>query len=108
MIFNIKHIADWRAIKQRKQKVINENNARENKKCLQHVYRTNDKVLLERYDARKYECPYLGPYKVTEVFTNGTVTIKKGSVYERVNIRRLTPFHSQVMMPIVHPLTSVE
>lgn len=95
MIFNIKHIADWEAIKQRKQSVINKNNARENSKRIEHVYHVNDKVLLERHNARKYECPYLGPYKVTEVFTNGTVTIKKGSVYERVNIRRLYPFHSQ-------------
>jgi len=33
--------------------IINENNARENKKHVKHVYRTNDKVLLERYDAPK-------------------------------------------------------
>ena len=94
MVFNIKHVADWQAIKERKQKIINTNNARENSKRLVHEYRTNDKVLLERHDARKYESPYLGPYKVTKVFTNGTVTIKKGAVYERVNIRRLTPFRS--------------
>jgi len=95
MIFNIKHVADWQAIKQRKQKIINKNNTQENKKRLKHEYKPNDMVLLERYKARKYECPYLGPYKVIKVFTNGTVTIKKGAVYERVNIRRLIPFRSR-------------
>ena len=94
MIFNIKHVADWEAIKQRKQKIINQNNARENKKRLKHNYNVNDMVLLERHDAREYESPYLGPFKITEVYTNGTVTIKKGAVYERVNIRRLVPFRT--------------
>ena len=83
----------------RNKKIINHNNARENRKRIEHIYKVNDQVLLDRYDARKYESPYLGPYKVTEVFTNGTVTIKmqkgkKGSVYERVNIRRLSPFRT--------------
>ena len=90
MIFNIKHVADWEAITQRKQKMINENNIRENAKCLKYTC----KVLLERHDARKYESPYSGPFEVTDVFTNGTVTIKKGATYEWVNIRRLIPFHT--------------
>ena len=38
----------------------------------------HDKVLLECHDAQKYESPYLGPLEVTDVFTNGSVTIKKG------------------------------
>ena len=70
----------------------NENNTRENAKRLKYTYKINDKVLLQRHDARKYERPYLGPFEVTDVFTNGTVTIKKGATYERVNIRGLIPF----------------
>ena len=38
---------------------------------------------MERHDARKMERPYVGPYKITNIYTNGTVTIKKGSVYQR-------------------------
>ena len=34
MILNIKHVADWEAITQHKQKLINENNTRENAKHL--------------------------------------------------------------------------
>ena len=44
MIFNIKHMANWQAIKERKQKLINKNNERENKKCIKHTYQVNEKV----------------------------------------------------------------
>ena len=39
------------------------------------------------------ERPYDGPYKITQVYTNGTVTIKKGAVYQRHNIRRIQPYY---------------
>ena len=50
-----------------------------------------DKVLMQRTadSTRKLECPYDGPYEVTKVLTNGTVTIQKGIVNKRVNIRRI-------------------
>ena len=92
MIFISKHVADWEAITQHKQKMINENNTRENAKHLKYTYKIHDKVLLERDDAPRYESPYLGPFEVTDVFTNGTVTIKKRATYEWVNVRRLIPF----------------
>ena len=89
MIFNIKHEANWKAINERKQRIIAKNNKYENSKRLPHDYKVGDKVLLERHDARKMERPYDGPYKITQVYTNGTVTIKKGAVYQRHNIRRI-------------------
>jgi len=92
MVFNIKHIANWKAISDRKQKVINYNNARENAKRLKYTYTVGEKVLLERHDANKFEKPYLGPYRVEEVFTNGTVRIKRGKIIETVNIRRILPY----------------
>ena len=33
-----------------------------------------------------------GPYEVTHVYTNGTVRIQQGTINERLNIRRLTPY----------------
>jgi hypothetical protein len=45
MIFNIQPIANWEYIKQRKKRLINLNNKRENAKREQHVYRVGDKVL---------------------------------------------------------------
>ena len=38
----------------------------------------------------------MGPYPITEVYTNGTVRIQKGIVNERVNIRRLTPHFGEI------------
>ena len=34
-----------------------------------------------------------GPYEVIAVYNNGTVRIQCGAVNERINIRRLDPFH---------------
>ena len=42
--------------------------------------------LRRRYDA---------PYKVTKVYSNGTVQISKGSISERLNIRRIKPFREE-------------
>ena len=74
MIFNIKHEANWPAIKQHKQQLIAQNNQRENAKRIEHQYSEGDKVLLTRHAARKLECPYEGPFMVTNVHTNGTVS----------------------------------
>ena len=61
MIFNIKHTANWEYIRQRKQKIINKNNERENSKRQAHTYQVGDKVLLKRGTENKYEAPYKGP-----------------------------------------------
>jgi len=92
MIFNIKHVANWQAIKQRKQQLIHKNNERENSKRAPYEYRVGDKVLLERKDPNKYERPYEGPYEIKQVFNNGTVRLKRGAVTDTVNIRRLQPY----------------
>ena len=94
MVLNITHNADWAAIKTRKQALINSNNKRENKKRIAKDYNVGDEVLLERLRARKYERPYDGPFRITRVYTNGTVQLQKGAVSERVNIRRIYPYNS--------------
>ena len=93
-MFNVKHIANWKAIKEHKQKKINYNNARENAKRLKYTYHVGEEVLVTRDEANKLEKPYQGPFKVVEVFTNGTVRVKKGKVIERINMRRTLPFKS--------------
>ena len=75
MIFNIFHTANWEYIKQRKQKIINLNNARENSKCIPHVYQIGDQVLLKRGTENKYESPYQGPFNILKVNDNGTVQL---------------------------------
>ena len=66
MILNIQHIADWQHIKERKQALINKNNARENRTRHSHKYKQGDKILLRRGTENKYEVPYSGPHQVLE------------------------------------------
>ena len=47
-ILNIKHVADWEHIRQRKQFQINHNNKRENMQRNNHQYKTGDKILVNR------------------------------------------------------------
>jgi len=71
LILNIKHVADWEAIKQQKQKKINYNNQRENNTRIPHTYEVGDLVLMRDKKARKLEMPHEGPYEITEVFNEG-------------------------------------
>jgi hypothetical protein len=48
------------SIKQRKLRLSNINNKRENSKREQHVYHVGEKVLLNRGRETKYESPYIG------------------------------------------------
>ena len=94
-MLNTKFIADWQAIKARKQQIAHKNNMRENSKCLIHQYKVGDQVLLDEDPKSKYDTKYSGPYRVYTVNNdNGTVKIKKGSYYETINIRNLYPFNS--------------
>ena len=43
----------------------------------------------------KAEDKNIGPYLITEVFSNETVRIQHGTIDERINIRRLNPFFEQ-------------
>ena len=46
-ILNISHKADWKIIRDRKQKLINRNNLRENAKRMNHTYNVGDNVLIK-------------------------------------------------------------
>ena len=93
MIFNTPYHADWDEIAKNKQKIINKSNVAENAKRLEYDYEIDDDILIARDGHfRKLEGPYLGPYRIVQVYTNGTVRIRRGTVTERINIRRLTPY----------------
>ena len=94
-ILNIKFEADWNAIRQRKQKLINENNTRENKKRISHEYKVGDKVLYNVTDTTKAKFIkdlYDGPYRIRQINNNGTVLLKKGPLIETINIRQIKPY----------------
>jgi hypothetical protein len=79
MIFNIKTIIDWRTIAARKQKQVIKDK-RENKGRINHQYSVGDKVYLRPTGIQhKLEMQKKGPYRITNVFTNGTVCLQIGS-----------------------------
>ena len=95
MLFDLPYIADWNAIGQRRQKIANQTNARENRGRVDYDYVVGQKVMLtnDGTKLRKAQDRYLGPFTITQVHTNGTIRIQRGSMSERLNIRRVTPYH---------------
>jgi transposase InsO family protein len=92
MILNIQHKANWEIIRNRKQKIINQNNRRENSHRVPHQYKQGDLVLLERGTENKYEAPFSGPYPILKVNDNGTVRLQVKKVTDNYNIRRIKPY----------------
>ena len=96
MILPITIEANWQRIKDRRQAEMRRNNDRENAQRITHTYHIDDKVLIKHEGIlRKLARHRDGPFKVTQVYNNGTVRIQRGPVSERVNIRRIIPFRER-------------
>ena len=94
MIMNLKCEADWQAIRQRKQSVINKNNVKENSERIPHAHGVGDKFLLEK-DANECELNAEGPHEAMAVNDNGTLCHEKGMVIDDVSVRRCTPCYER-------------
>ena len=93
MLLDIPYVADWNVIGRRRQDQVESTNRRENKFRVPHDYAIGDKILIKKDGIlRKAESKYEGPYTIIQVHCNGTVRIQRGSIAERLNIRRLTPY----------------
>jgi hypothetical protein len=85
MIHNIVFREHWDQIKKRKQDIVNNSNQKENKNKSQipYEYKVGDQVLLETPGIlRKLSTPRTGPYPVTNVNKNSSISIKKGILSE--------------------------
>jgi hypothetical protein len=92
MIFNLNKVVDWQLMEKQKQDQIIRDNIRENLKRVDYDYQVGDKVMkIKKGIFRKLSRKKTGPYTITRVHTNGTVTIRKGNSSERLNIRRIEP-----------------
>ena len=93
-ILNIPFEADWQLIKRRRQERIRRDNERENAKRIPHKYEVGDQVLVSADALDKFSTtPYMGPYEVKQVNTNGTLRLQMGAVTDTVNIRRIHPYN---------------
>ena len=97
-IQNVHFEADWQFIKERKERLIRQNNKRENAKRTAHTYAIGDKVVVEQSPNRKHgENRYKGPFTITNVYDNGTVRLRQrtqrgGAVFQTWNIRKVFPY----------------
>ncbi len=90
---NVKVIADWAAVRLKKQKDIDKNNVKENDLRINHDYQIGDKVLITNNDIdRKLNRPTKGPFHIIQVYTNGTTHVKNGAGTEQIIIRCCTPY----------------
>ena len=89
MVFNLSTVVNLKAIPARKQAQVDRDNLRENAKRVSHDYAIGDQVYV-KIDGikRKLNNKKRGPYRITQICTNGTVQIQKGKVNERINICR--------------------
>ena len=105
VLFDIPFIADWDEIGKHRQQQVDKNNARENKKRVPYDYIVGNKVLkineVNGERAPKAHDKNNGPYVITQVYCNGTVRIQRGSMNERLNIRRLTPYFENSIEEVV-------
>ena len=94
MLFDIPFIADWKKVGDYRQRQTDRNTDRENDKRVDWDYKVGDKILIIKDGIlRKAESPkQKEPWTITQVHTNGTIRVKRGTKLERLNIRRVEPY----------------
>ena len=94
MFLDIPLTADWQIIQQRREQLVNEDLRRKNAKRIRFDYAQGQRVLKKRHKPNKLGLRTEGPYEITRVHTNGTITIQlRQGVTERINIRRVIPYN---------------
>ena len=96
MLFDIPYLADWTEIGKRRQLLVDQDCEKKNSRRIDFDYTVGQQVLLRKDGIlRKAEDKNDGPYVITQVHTNGTVRIQRGTISERLNIRRLSPYFAR-------------
>ena len=95
MFVNIPLIADWHLITTNREQFVNESLRRSNAKRRRYDYTPGMRVLKKLHKPTKLGDRTSGPYNITQVHVNGTVTILlRPGVTERINIRRVIPYRT--------------
>jgi transposase InsO family protein len=93
MIMNIPLVTDLQQLQKRRQELVNRRLLAANAKRFSFDYQIGDEVLKLIFQPDKLDPRASGPFTITRVHTNGTVTIETSpGVIERINIRRLKPY----------------
>jgi hypothetical protein len=93
MMFNLKDLINWKQLSLRKQAQVDKSNLRENRNRVDYDFQVGQQVYITKDGIhRKLDDPKLGPFPITSVYTNGTVSIQRGHVNKRINICRPEPY----------------
>ena len=93
MLFDVPYLADLVTIRDRRQQLVDLNLEKSNKKRRFFEYKVGSQVLIKTFKPNKMEKKAHGPYRVSQVYTNGTLDVeRRPGVIERLNIRRLLPY----------------
>ena len=100
MLLDVPLIADLMAIRDKRQLSVDVNLRRVNAKRSSYDYQQGQTVLKKRHEWTKLGERWDGPYPIQRVHVNGNVTIQLcEGVTERINIRRVKPYH----LPTIEP-----
>ena len=93
MILNIPLITDLLHLHERRQIIIDEHLRQANLGCRTFDYQTGDKILILTNNPTTLQDRGMGPFIITQVYTNGTITFQRTPyIVERINIRRVKPY----------------
>jgi transposase InsO family protein len=93
MILNLPLVTDLQQLQKRRQEIIDKTLLSANTKRFSYDYAVGDEVLRLVYRPDILEPRAVGPYTITQVHTNGTLSIELSpGVVERINIRRVKPY----------------
>ena len=93
MLLNIPIVTDIISITQNRQLQTDLRLERENRRRSQFDYQVDQMVYLKNHFSAsdKIKAAWTGPYTIIRVHANGTLTIERGQIHERVSIRRCKP-----------------
>ena len=97
MFFDLPHLADILALQTTRQQLVDSRLLKENSSQIKHDYKIGDQVLKKMVLSLsdKLKPTFTGPHPILQVHINGTVTIRLcDNLPERINIRRIKPYHT--------------
>ena len=93
MMIDVPYVANFLLLRDKRQALIDYNLRRENNRRRNFDYQVGEYVLELKKDPTKLGIRTTGPYRIEQVHTNGTLTIRRGpGLVDRINIRRLRPY----------------
>ena len=92
MIIRSTYIANWHHLSQNSLTNTTRNNQREYRRRLPRQYQVGQNVFLSSNDITHTLSSRQGPFLITDVHSNGTITVQRSvTARERINIRRVHP-----------------